>query len=239
MIEIRGLNKYYGRNHVLKDISLDITEPGIYAVLGHNGSGKTTLLKSILGLVLPRSGQVLVNQTPVGETHLYRSDVSYLPQIARFPDNLRVHELISLIKDIRNQDGDEKPLIDIFKLQPEMKKKLGNLSGGTRQKVNMLLGFLFDTPIIILDEPTISLDPVALAKFKSIISEKRAAGKIILYTTHIMSLVEEFSDRIILLMDGKIIFDGGLKEICAASGRDTLENAIAYLVDHNGNGKVH
>jgi Cu-processing system ATP-binding protein len=239
MIEIRGLNKYYGRNHVLKDISLEITDPGIYAVLGHNGSGKTTLLKSILGLVLPRSGQVLVNRTPVGETHLYRSDVSYLPQIARFPDNLRVHELINLIKDIRNQEGDEKPLIDIFQLQPEMKKRMGNLSGGTRQKVNMLLGFLFDTPIIILDEPTISLDPVALAKFKSIIAGKRAAGKIILYTTHIMSLVEEFSDRIILLMDGKIIFDGGLKEICTASGRDTLENAIAYLVDHNGNGKVH
>jgi Cu-processing system ATP-binding protein len=239
MIEIRGLNKYYNRNHILKDISLDIQDPGIYAVLGPNGSGKTTLLKSIIGLVLPRSGQVMVNQTPVGETHLYRRDVSYLPQIARFPDNLRVHELISMIKDIRNQDGDEKPLVELFQLQPEMKKKLGNLSGGTRQKVNMLLGFLFDTPIIILDEPTISLDPVALAKFKKLISEKRAEGKIILYTTHIMSLVEEFSDRIILLMDGKIIFDGGLKEICKESGRDTLENAIAYLVDKNGNGKVH
>jgi Cu-processing system ATP-binding protein len=239
MIEISGLNKYYSRNHVLKDISLEIREPGIYAVLGPNGSGKTTLLKSIIGLVLPKSGQVRVNDIPVEETHLYRRDISYLPQIARFPDNLRVYELIGLIKDIRNEDGDEQPLVELFQLQPEMKKKLGNLSGGTRQKVNMLLGFLFDTPIIVLDEPTISLDPVALAKFKNIISEKRAAGKIILYTTHIMSLVEEFSDRIILLMDGKIIFNGGLEEICHKSGKDSLENAIAYLVDKNGNGKVH
>jgi Cu-processing system ATP-binding protein len=239
MIEIRGLNKYYSRNHILKDISLDIKEPGIYAILGPNGSGKTTLLKSIIGLVLPRSGEVRVNETLVSETHLYRRDISYLPQIARFPDNLKVYELIRFIKDIRNQDGNEKPLIDLFQLQPEMKKRLGNLSGGTRQKVNMVLGFLFDTPIIILDEPTISLDPVALAKFKTIISEKKQQGKIILYTTHIMSLVEEFSDRIILLMEGKIIFKGGLEEILKESGKDSLENAIAYLVNKNGNGKVH
>ena len=239
MIEIRGLNKYYSRNHILKDISLDIKEPGIYAVLGPNGSGKTTLLKSIIGLVLPRSGEVMVNKTLVNETHMYRTEISYLPQIARFPDNLRVYELIRLIKDIRNQDGDEKPLIDLFQLQSEMKKRLGNLSGGTRQKVNMVLGFLFDTPIIILDEPTVSLDPVALAKFKTLISEKKKQGKIILYTTHIMSLVEEFSDRIILLMEGRIIFKGGLEKILKESGKDSLENAIAYLVDKNGNGKVH
>ncbi len=239
MIEIRGLNKYYSRNHILKDISLDIREPGIYAILGPNGSGKTTLLKSIIGLVLPRSGEVRVNETLVSETHLYRRDISYLPQIARFPDNLRVYELIRFIKDIRNQDGDEKPLIDLFQLQSEMKKRLGTLSGGTRQKVNMVLGFLFDTPIIILDEPTVSLDPVALAKFKTLISEKKKQGKIILYTTHIMSLVEEFSDRIILLMDGRIIFKGGLEEILTESGKDSLENAIAYLVDKNGNGKIH
>ncbi len=239
MIEIRGLNKYYSRNHILKDISLDIREPGIYAILGPNGSGKTTLLKSIIGLVLPRSGEVRVNETLVSETHLYRRDISYLPQIARFPDNLKVYELIRFIKDIRNQDGDEKPLIDLFQLQSEMKKRLGTLSGGTRQKVNMVLGFLFDTPIIILDEPTVSLDPVALAKFKTLISEKKKQGKIILYTTHIMSLVEEFSDRIILLMDGRIIFKGGLEEILTESGKDSLENAIAYLVDKNGNGKIH
>ncbi len=239
MIEIRGLNKYYNRNHILKDISLDIKEPGIYAVLGPNGSGKTTLLKSIIGLVLPKEGEVRVNETRVQDTHLYRKDISYLPQIARFPDNLRVYELIRLIKDIRNQDGDERPLIDLFQLQPEMKKRLGNLSGGTRQKVNMVLGFLFDTPIIILDEPTVSLDPVALAKFKTLISEKKKQGKIILYTTHIMSLVEEFSDRIILLMEGRIIFKGRLAEILTESGRDTLENAIAYLVDKNGNDKVY
>ena len=234
MIEIKGLNKYYGNHHVLKDINLDIGEPGIYAILGPNGSGKSTLLKSIIGLVNPRQGDIHVNGISVKDTHTYRKDISYLPQIARFPDNLRVVELIRLIKDIRNEDTDESELISLFQVEHEMRKRLRNLSGGTRQKINMILGFLFDTPYLILDEPTISLDPVSLAKFRKIILEKKQQGKIIIYTTHIMNLVEELSDHIILLLEGRIIFKGGFKEICSETGTTSLENAIAHLVDKNG-----
>ncbi len=234
MIEISGIHKYYGRQHVLKDISLDIKEPGIYAILGPNGSGKSTLLKSIIGLVNPGQGDILVNGIGVADTHIYRREVSYLPQIARFPDNLRVFELIRLIKEIRKVEADESELVDLFQVESEMRKKLRNLSGGTRQKVNMILGFLFDTPILILDEPTVSLDPVSLAKFRKLISVKRQQGKIIIYTTHIMNLVEELSDRIILLMEGRIIFKGGLKEIYKETGASSLENAISILVDGNG-----
>jgi len=234
MIEIKGLDKYYGNHHVLKDINLDIAAPGIYAILGPNGSGKSTLLKSIIGLVNPRYGEIQVNGVSVTDTHTYRNEISYLPQIARFPDNLRVVELIRLIKDIRNVDSDETELVSLFQIEPEMRKRLRNLSGGTRQKVNMILGFLFDTPYLILDEPTISLDPVSLAKFRKIISEKKQQGKVIIYTTHIMNLVEELSDHIILLLEGRIIFQGGFEQICSETGTNSLENAIALLVDKNG-----
>jgi Cu-processing system ATP-binding protein len=234
MIKIEGLHKYYGNHHVLKDINLDIGEPGIYAILGPNGSGKSTLLKSIIGLVNPRQGDISVNGISVIGTHTYRSELSYLPQIAKFPDNLRVYELIRLIKEIRNEEADESDLVSLFQVEPDMRKRLRNLSGGTRQKVNMILGFLFDTPYLILDEPTVSLDPVSLAKFRKIISEKRQQGKIIIYTTHIMNLVEELSDRIILLMEGRIIFKGGLKEIYSKTASTSLENAISILVDRNG-----
>jgi len=234
MIKIEGLHKYYGNHHVLKDINLDTGEPGIYAILGPNGSGKSTLLKSIIGLVNPRQGDISVNGISVAGTHTYRSELSYLPQIAKFPDNLRVYELIRLIKEIRNEEADESDLVSLFQVEPDMRKRLRNLSGGTRQKVNMILGFLFDTPYLILDEPTVSLDPVSLAKFRKIISEKRQQGKIIIYTTHIMNLVEELSDRIILLMEGRIIFKGGLKEIYSKTATTSLENAISILVDRNG-----
>jgi Cu-processing system ATP-binding protein len=234
MIEIKGLNKYYGNHHVLKNINLDIGDPGIYAILGPNGSGKSTLLKTIIGLVNPKQGEIMVDGANVEGSHSYRKEISYLPQIARFPDNLRVSELIRLIKDIRNEEADESELVSLFQIEPDMRKRLRNLSGGTRQKVNMILGFLFDTPYMILDEPTISLDPVSLTKFRRIISEKKQQGKIIIYTTHIMNLVEELSDQIILLMEGRIIFKGGLKEIIKESGASSLENAIAKLVDTNG-----
>ena len=128
MIEINGLNKYYGNNHVLRDIDLDIKAPGIYAILGPNGSGKTTLLKSILGLVNPRQGEIHVNGVNVSDTHGYRKEISYLPQIARFPDNLRVSELIRLIKDIRNEDADESELVELLQVESELKK-------GTRFKI--------------------------------------------------------------------------------------------------------
>ena len=233
MIKIEGLHKYYGNNHVLKDINLDIGEPGIYAILGPNGSGKSTLLKSIIGLVNPRQGDISVNGISIAGTHTYRNEISYLPQIARFPDNLRVFELIRLIKDIRNEEADESELVKLFQIESDMRKRLRNLSGGTRQKVNMILGFLFDTPFLILDEPTISLDPVSLSKFRKIISEKKEQGKIIIYTTHIMSLVEELSDHIILLLEGRVIFEGGFKKICSETGKTSLENAIALLVDKN------
>ena len=234
MIKIEGLHKYYGNHHVLKDINLDISEPGIYAILGPNGSGKSTLLKSIIGLVNPSQGDIIVNGIRIAGTHAYRKEISYLPQIARFPDNLRVFELIRLIKEIRNEEADESKLVKLFQMEPDMRKRLRNLSGGTRQKVNMILGFLFDTPFLILDEPTISLDPVSLSKFRKIISEKKEQGKIIIYTTHIMSLVEELSDHIILLLEGGVIFEGGFKKICSETGTTSLENAIALLVDKNG-----
>jgi len=234
MIEIKGLDKYYGSQHVLRDINLNIEDSGIYAILGPNGSGKTTLLKSMIGLVNPKHGSIRVNGVSVSETHTYRNQISYLPQIAKFPDNLRVYELIKLIKEIRKEEADESELISLFQIEKDMKKRLRNLSGGTRQKVNMILGFLFDTPYLILDEPTISLDPVSLAKFRKLISEKKDQGKVIIYTTHIMNLVEELSDHIILLMEGRIIFKGGFKEICSESGEALLENAIAKLVERNG-----
>lgn len=235
MIEIKGLHKFYKKNHVLKDIHLNISEGGIYAILGPNGSGKTTLIKSIIGLVIPQKGEIKINGSPIAGTHLYRNDISYLPQIANFPDNLRVKELINLVKDIRNQgSAAEQPLIEIFKLEGELNKKLRNLSGGTKQKVNMVLGFMFDSPLLILDEPTTGLDPVALSKFKKIILQKKEEGKTILYTTHIMSLVEELSDEIIFLLDGKIYFEGNLNQILKESGQNTLENAIAGLIENNG-----
>ena len=174
MIEIKDLQKKFGKNEVLKGIDLNIQQGGIFSILGPNGSGKTTLIKCILGMVLPDSGQISINGEVIKNTYKYRDQIDYLPQIAKFPGNLTVKEIIAMIKDLRtSKTNKEEELIELFKLQPFLNKRLDNLSGGTKQKVNLVLTFMFDSPLIILDEPTSGLDPISHLRLKNLIfSEK-------------------------------------------------------------------
>ncbi|HMQ87287.1 MAG TPA: ABC transporter ATP-binding protein [Flavilitoribacter sp.] len=160
----------------------------------------------------------------------YRGRISYLPQIARFPENLTVSELLHMIRDVRQQPSHEQEIIRMFELEPFIKSRLGTLSGGTRQKVNLVLTFMYDSPVIILDEPTAGLDPVALIALKELIHAERKNGKVILITTHVMSFVEELADEVVFLLDGRIRFKGSVNALKSRCGEDNLERAIARLL---------
>jgi len=230
MIEIKNLHKKFDKLVVLDGLNLSIKKGGIFAVLGPNGSGKTTLIKSILGMVIPNKGEIQLNGENVLKKWEYRNNINYLPQIANFPSNLSVSELIKMVKNLRPKESNEKELIDLFGLKPFMKKKLGNLSGGTKQKVNLVLTFMFNSDIIILDEPTTGLDPIALIYLKELIQKEKEKGKTILITTHIMSLVDEMADEIVFLLDGKIYFKGSVPELKEQTEENNLEHAIAQLI---------
>lgn len=230
MIKVKELSKSFGKLKVLDEISLNIDKGGIYAILGPNGSGKTTLLKILLGMVIPDGGQIFYQDQNILKSHEYRSNLGYLPQIARFPDNLAVNEIISMIADVRNVASNPDPLIELFGLKDFMDKKLGNLSGGTRQKVNIVLMFMFDTPVLVLDEPTAGLDPVSLIKLKDLIYKEKSKGKVILITSHIMSLVEELADEVFFLLEGNIYFKGTIAELRSSTNTEDLEHAIAKIL---------
>ncbi|MEQ8713808.1 MAG: ABC transporter ATP-binding protein [Cyclobacteriaceae bacterium] len=230
MIQVNKLSKSFSRLKVLDEISMEITKGGIYAILGPNGSGKTTFLKILLGMVLPDSGEIHYNEKNILKSHEYRSNLGYLPQIARFPDNLSVKEIVAMIADVRNVPSEPDLLIKWFGLESFMDKKLGNLSGGTRQKVNIVLTFMFDSPVIVLDEPTAGLDPVSLIKLKELINKEKAKGKIILITSHIMSLVEELADEVFFLLEGNIYFNGTIAELRSQTQTEDLEHAIASIL---------
>lgn len=231
MIKIEGLHKNYGKNQVLKDLSLSLEKNKIIAILGPNGSGKTTLIKSILGLVIPQKGSITFNDNLIIGEWDYRKDISYLPQIARFPENLKIKELIELTRDIRKQKTNDDELIALFGLEKELNKSLRNLSGGTRQKVNMVLAFMFDSPVIILDEPTVGLDPVAITRLKELLRKEKENEKLIIYTTHIIGLVEEISDEIVFLLEGEIYFKGSVQDLNKQNGAGNLESAITNLME--------
>ncbi len=243
MITISNLAKAFGSQQVLQSIDLNLGSPGrITAILGPNGSGKTTLIKCILGMVLPDKGQLDVLGNPIRGKWAYRADIDYLPQIARFPENLSVGELIALVKNIRGGEARDAELLELFKLDAFKNKRLANLSGGTRQKVNLTLAFMYDSPIVILDEPTSGLDPVAMVALRQWIHQEKAAGKAILITTHIMSFVEEVADEIIFLLDGHVYFQGSPETLKQQYNEERLEQAIAGILtapyQDNLNGQV-
>lgn len=231
MIEIKDLYKKFGKNEVLKGIDLSISVGGIFSILGPNGSGKTTLIKAILGMVLPDSGQIFINGKSLKDDFKYRDSIDYLPQIANFPGNLKVNELIAMIKDLRaSKATKDEELIELFKLQPFLDKRLVNLSGGTKQKVNLVLAFMFDSPLIILDEPTSGLDPISHLRLKNLINSEKEKGKTILITSHILSFVEEVSDEIVFLLEGKIYFKGTIPELKSKTEQPDFEHAIASIL---------
>ncbi len=229
MIQIENLHKKFGKNVVLSGLDLNIEGGGIFAILGPNGSGKTTLIKSILGMVIPNKGSISVEGNPIKRNWKYRQEIDYLPQIANFPSNLKVRELIRMMKDLRQRPSREEELIALFQLEPFLNKKLATLSGGTKQKVNLVLAFMFDSPLLILDEPTTGLDPASLINLKELIRKEKASGKTILITSHIMQFVGEVADTIVYLLEGKIYFKGSIEELQQKTNQTDLEHAIAAI----------
>ncbi len=230
MIEFKNIHKRFGKLTVLDGLDLDIKEGGIFAILGPNGSGKTTLIKCLLGMVIPNKGEINFEGNSVLGKWKYRNNLNYLPQIANFPPNLTVEELIKMVKNLRPKKSNEQELITLFGLKEFLNKKLGNLSGGTKQKVNIVLTFMFDSDLFILDEPTTGLDPISLIHLKELIQKEKAKGKTILITTHIMSFVNEVANEIVFLLDGKIYFKGSIEELKKQTNNNNLEQAIADLI---------
>lgn len=232
MIRIENLHKKFRKNRVLQGIDLTFTPGRITALLGPNGSGKTTMIKCLLGMVIPDTGNMFLDGKSINGAYAFRDQTAYLPQIARFPENLRVRELFGMIQDIRGKAVSLEKLLGRFALHPYLETKLSALSGGTRQKVNIVQALMFDCPVLILDEPTNGLDPVALIQFKELIREERTKGKTILLTTHIMHLVDEIADQLVFILDGKVHFDGPVSILKKKYREADLEVAIAALLQN-------
>jgi Cu-processing system ATP-binding protein len=235
MISIEHLSKKFGKLEVLKDLHLTIRKGSINAILGPNASGKTTLIKCLLGMVVPDSGSIKINDRMIRDEWKYRDEIDYMPQIANFPSNLKVREVIAMLKDIRNRKARDLELIEYFELAPYLNKQLSTLSGGTKQKVNIVLAFMFDNPLLILDEPTNGLDPVALIKLKELIAREIKRGKTILFTTHIIHLVEELAEDIVFLLEGKIYYQGPVSGLIDKHKELDLEHTIATIFSNHVN----
>jgi Cu-processing system ATP-binding protein len=231
VVAAAGLRKRFGRVQVLKSVDLAIKGGRVTAVLGPNGAGKSTLIKCILGLVQADSGSLTVNGSLIDGDPAHRADLGYMPQVARFPENLTGRDVVHLLRDLR---GDAVPeddeLFDAFGLVRELDKPVRTLSGGTRQKLNAAVAFMFRPSILILDEPTAGLDPVASGIFKEKIARARDEGRSILLSSHVLSELDELADDVVFLLDGRVEFEGSLRRLREVTGESRLERAIACLM---------
>jgi Cu-processing system ATP-binding protein len=234
IIETDKLIKNFGKLRVLNEVTLKIDGSCCMALIGPNASGKTTLIKSILGLVIPTSGSISFNGKPVLSQWEYRKHIGYMPQIGRYPDNMMIGQLFKMVSELRSTSLKEcdTELIENFKIESIYTKRMGTLSGGTRQKISACLAFLFNPDVLILDEPTSGLDPVSNEILKEKILAERKRGKLVLITSHILSDLDELVDEILFMQDGNIRLKSTLEELRNETGEVKLAKAIAKIMGH-------
>ena len=204
MIEIQNLSKTYKKNAVIRNLNLQIQEGLITALVGPNGSGKTTLLKCILGLTFPskESRLLLAGLEYLKQNELY--EIGYMPQIPLFPQNLKVKEILEILETLEKKNPVFKERIkEELEIKKFESKYFGELSGGMKQKVNILQCFSSEKKFYIIDEPTASLDPHISFYLKNLLKERKTMGSSILFTSHIMSEVDEIADRVVVLVEAK------------------------------------
>lgn len=223
--------KSYGKLQVLRNVSVEFGKGKIIAIIGPNGAGKTTMSKCILGMVLPDSGNILVNGKSILKEYAYRSQIGYMPQIGRYPENMKVRQVIEMIRDIRKDSPTiDDDLIVRYKLEEMYDKRMGALSGGNRQKVSAALAFMFDPEVLILDEPTAGLDPISADILKTKILKEKDKGKLVMITSHIMSEIEEIADEVLCLVDGSVKFYQTIVALKAQTQEQRLSRAVAKMM---------
>ncbi len=231
VLEAIGITKRYGRLEVLKGIDVSVLGGRITGLVGPNASGKSTLLKSILGLVHLDAGRLMVLGQSVNGDERYRHRVGYMPQDARFPDNLTGTEVLAMVRDLRGPNRpQDTELIERFGLDRELPKPVRTMSGGTRQKLSAALAFLFRPDLLVLDEPTAGLDPIASGIFKEKLLACRQQGGTVILASHTLAELEEVADDIVFLLDGKVRFQGPIARLMQLTGFARLEKAIAGLM---------
>jgi len=234
MIELQQVNKNFGKLKALDEVTIQLDAGKSYALIGPNGSGKTTLIKSILGMVIPSSGEIFVDNENTKNNWHYRKKIGYMPQMGRYPENMRIGQLFDMMKSIRGNNAvTDEELVQAFQLQKIIDKRMHALSGGTRQKVSAALAFLFNSPILILDEPTAGLDPVSAEILKEKVLKEKKQGKLFMISSHILSDLNELTTDIIYLFEGKIEYHNTISNLKEKTQEKRLGKAMAAFIKKN------
>jgi ABC-type multidrug transport system ATPase subunit len=215
MIQVEHLIKRYGKFTAVNDISFTVKEGEVFAFLGPNGSGKTTTMKSIVGLNIPTSGTILINNLDVQrypkET---RQFMSYLPQRVVFPENQTAREVMRFhcrLRKLPLERADE--ALEKARFSGFTDKLVSEFSGGMIQRLGLAVIAMPDAPILLLDEPTANLDPQGVKRFREFILNQKENGKTIIFSTHLLHEAEQLADRVGIFVSGQLVAEESIETL--------------------------
>lgn len=228
MIEVSGLSKSFGSFNAVDDVTFNVAAGETFALLGPNGSGKSTILKCIAGLAAPTLGSIHIDGIDARRNPKEaRRNVSYMPQRVRFHECFTAREVLDFYRRLRKLPESRMDSIlhnSEFDFNGYCDKYIGELSGGMVQKLGLAVTCLPDTPVMLLDEPTVSLDPRGSIAFRKFLKGLKDQGKTIVFTSHILADVEEVADRVAILVGGRIVALESIEQLRAEmSARGNLE----------------
>jgi ABC-type multidrug transport system ATPase subunit len=230
ILRVAGLAKRYGRIDVLQDVSFDVPGGSVVALLGANGAGKTTTLKCILGVISFRGAIDVAGVDVLSHGKQARRHLGYVPQTPALPDGDTCEQALAFLAEIKGADKDRVPeLLDLVSLTPQLKVKVGHLSGGMRQRLALAAALLADPPLLLLDEPTASLDVESRRDLQQLLRRLRDEGKTIILSTHFFDHLDELADRAVILDGGRVAYDGSFADLVRRT------HANRYIVNLNGN----
>lgn len=214
VIEIDKLTKDYGNKKGIFDVSFSVNRGEVVGFLGSNGAGKTTTIRHLMGFISPQKGRAqILDMDCFCNASCVQEQVGYLPGEIAFMDNMSGKEFIEFMakmKKIKNLTY-ARELTEYLEIDTRVKIK--KMSKGMKQKIGLIIAFMQNAPILILDEPTTGLDPIMQNKFVELIKREKASGKTILMSSHIFEEVENTCDRIVMIKDGKIVADKNIDKI--------------------------
>lgn len=218
-IEVNGLSKRYNGGWGLNDVSTAVPAGQVIGLLGHNGAGKTTLIKLLLGLIQPTKGEVRVLGSPVhaGTRREVHRQIGYLPESVAFYGNLTARETITYFARLKSRPVAEGvALLDLLGLTASVDKRVHTFSKGMRQRLGLAQALLGSPDVLLFDEPTAGLDPLAVLQFLELVRDLRTKGKTIVISSHLLAELEVHLDQAVVLSHGRIVAQGPLTEMRAA-----------------------
>ncbi|WP_414055578.1 ABC transporter ATP-binding protein [Macrococcus equi] len=234
ILSVQNLNKYYGKNHVLKDVSMHVKKNEIISILGRNGAGKTTFIESIFNLNIKSTGDISFFDFPSNSyNNLIKDQIGVQLQISELFPNQTVYETLETFNIIKRNTTDILNLINQFNLENIKSKKIKTLSVGQKQRLMVCIAFIGSPKLIILDEPTSGVDPQIRRKIWENIIHCKNQGNSVLFTTHDMSEAYSYSDKIIILKEGNIVEYDTPEKLLFKHQKDNLEEVFIKVTGEN------